>query len=215
MGAGQRCGLINPSTASRCGCGYDLYRERQKGLFSNWEVNPPKHLWVQDLPQGLQVLLLWIKYRLPFFLRDSFFECLLDRESRRFSVKNFVGAMLLIVGGPFSFVVWMASLLVPHPVLLVGITPLLVGAHLIEARRDVTLVKVVGGFMFVLGLGGAVLVYGAYSSYLSGNEVTMILALYGGWAISGVVVMRRGGFQLGSRRKKKDQMKRGSILNLK
>jgi len=210
-----RCGLINPSSASRCGCGYDLYRERQKGLFSNWEVNPPKHLWVKDLPPGLQVLLRWIQYRLPFFLWDSFFECLLDRESRKFSAKNFVGAILLIVGFPISFFVWIASLLVPHPVLLVGITPLLVGAHLIEARRDVTLVKVAGGFTFVLGLGGGVLMYGAYSSYLSGLDGMLFLALYGGWAISGVVVMRKGGFQLWSRRKKKDQMKRGSMLNLK
>jgi len=193
-----RCGLINPSSASRCGCGYDLYRERQKGLFSNWEVDPPKHL-----PLLLQVL--W----------DSVFECLLDRESRKFSAKNSVGVILLLVGGLSSFLAFMLSLLVPHPVLLVGITPLLVGAYLIEARRDLTLVKVAGGFTFVLGLGGGVLMYGAYSSYLSGLDGMLFLALYGGWAISGVVVMRKGGFQLWSRRKKKDQMKRGSMLNLK
>jgi len=196
-----RCGLINPSSASRCGCGYDLYRERQKGLFSNWEVNPSKPLWLRG--------------PLSFILWDSFFECLQDRESRRFSAKNFVGAILLIVGGPLSFFAWMASLLVPHPVLLVGITPLLVGAHLIKARRELTLVKVVGGFTFVLGLGGGVLMYGAYSSYLSGLDGMLFLALYGGWAISGVVIMRKGGFQLWSRRKKRDPMKRGSVLNLK
>jgi len=87
---------------------------------------------------------------------------------------------------------------------------------LIEPHRELlTLVKVVGGITFVLGLGGGVLMYGAYSSYLSGLDGMLFLVLYGGWAISGVVVMRKGGFQLWSRRKKKDQMKRGSILNLK
>jgi len=99
-----------------------------------------------------------------FFSMGFFFECLLDRESCKFSAKNFAGVILLIVGGPISCVVWIASLMVPHPVLLVGITPLLVGAHLIEARGELTLVKVFGGLTFVLGLGGAVLVLGAYSS---------------------------------------------------